>query len=162
MSLLSRIAIGLATGLGLGYSPFASGTVGSVWGVLIAWGIDRALNGQPRSALWQLAVAVVLALIAMPICDRAEKVFKKKDDGRIVADEYLTFPITMIGLPFTPWVVASAFVINRVLDIVKPWPARQLQSVKGGPGIVLDDVFAAAYACIVMHLGLMLKMRLGL
>lgn len=92
----SRRAIAfMATGFGLGYSPVASGTVGSLWGVVIVGGM--AAWGFP---LWlYLAACIGLSALAVPICDIAEGVFGGKDDGRIVADEFMTFPICMIGLP---------------------------------------------------------------
>lgn len=149
LPLNKRIAVFFATGFGLGYSPVMSGTVGSIPGVAIAWGLLYL------PWYWQAAIAVFLALLAMPICDGAESVFKKKDDGRIVADEYLTFPLCVIGLQGAlaeaPWFWAVCFVVNRVLDIVKPPPARGIQSVRGGPGIVLDDIVSSLYALAVNH-----------
>lgn len=143
---MNRVWVFLATGAGLGFSPVASGTVGSVWGVLLVWLM------QPLSAAAYAALCLGLTLIAVPICGGAEKVFGRKDDGRIVADEYLTFPICMIGLPFTPWLVAVSFLSNRFFDILKPPPARQLQALHGGIGIVIDDVLATFYSLAFNHL----------
>jgi phosphatidylglycerophosphatase A len=101
----------------------------------------------------QAAIAVALAAVAIPVCGAAEKSFGVKDDRRIVADEYLTFPICTIGLPClaAPWILAVAFVVNRAMDVLKPFPARQIQAVPGGPGIVLDDVFSSLYALAINH-----------
>ena len=137
-----RILVLLATGFGLGLSRFAPGTVGSIPGVLIVLAINTSL---PQWWL-QAAVAAVLAIIAIPICDAGEKHFGTKDPHPVVADEYLTFPLCMIGLPPEPWVLAVAFVVNRALDIVKPFPARQLQRLPGGLGITIDDVFSSLYS----------------
>ncbi len=145
----------LATGLGLGYSPFAPGTVGSIWGVLIVIGMASLELGLERYIL----MSVGLTLIAIPICGIAEQVFQKKDDGRIVADEYLTFPICMIGLPVSMeywWVLPLAFCTNRFFDILKLPPARQLERVPGGAGITLDDAAASLYSLAanwVVYLG---------
>lgn len=133
----------------MGLSPFAPGTVGSFWGVLIVLAVKYWL---PHIA-WEIAVAVVLCVVAVPVCDRAEKVFAKKDDRRIVADEYMTFPLCMIGLPALPWVLAMAFVTNRVCDIFKPPPAYQLQNLGGGMGVVMDDVAASLYSLMINHAG---------
>jgi len=129
----------------LGYSPIASGTVGTLLAFPMVWGMSLLLRA-PHGVLWQVAVAVALSLIAIPICNAAEKRYGGKDDGRIVADEYLTFPICMIGLPFSPYVLLVAFLSCRFFDIVKFPPARNLEKLPGGLGIVADDIFASLYS----------------
>lgn len=140
-----KMSLVIATGFGFGLSPFASGTVGALWGLPLAWWM--ALLGWH----WQLLIALALASLAVPFCGRAEKWFGRKDDGRIVADEYLTFPLAVLGLPLhqAPLMIVVAFVVSRITDIVKPWPARGLQDLEGGYGIVIDDVFASLYALAI-------------
>ena len=137
----------LATGCGFGYSPIASGTVGSLWGIPIVY----AMQFLP-GLTWQIIVAAVLSLVAIPICDAAEPYFNKKDPGFIVADEYLTFPICMLGLPFEPWVIVMCFCSCRFFDILKPPPARGLERLKGGLGITIDDIIASVYSLGANHL----------
>jgi phosphatidylglycerophosphatase A len=139
----------LATGFGLGLAPVASGTAGTLPGILILLALAPLWSG---SVLWQIVVAAVLCLLAVPICDVAERHFGKKDDGRIVADEYLTFPVCMIGLPLVPWMLAVAFITCRVFDVLKPPPARQFQALPGGLGIVADDVMSNLYCLALNHL----------
>lgn len=136
----------MATGFGLGYSPFAPGTVGSVWGVLIVLLVNSHFGW-----IGQSVIAAVLAVLAIPICEIAERHTGEKDPHCIVADEYMTFPICMIGLPLNWWILGVAFVSNRVFDIIKPPPARGLQELHGGFGIVIDDVFAALYSLAFNH-----------
>jgi phosphatidylglycerophosphatase A len=140
------ISIAVATGFGLGYSPVASGTVGTLLGIGLV-GLMQWIPGL----IFQSAAALVLTIVAIPFCHDAEAVFARKDDGRIVADEYLTFPICMLGLPFTPSIVVVAFLTNRFFDILKPPPARALQRIEGGLGIVVDDVVAALYSLAANH-----------
>jgi len=137
--------LAVATGFGLGLSPVASGTLGMFWGIPLVWGLTRL------DWAWQVLAALALASLAVPFCEYAENWFGRKDDGRIVADEYLTFPIAVLGLPLreAPLMLVVAFVVTRFFDIVKPWPARQLQALHGGYGIVVDDVAAALYALVV-------------
>jgi phosphatidylglycerophosphatase A len=137
-----KTALAVATGFGFGLSPFASGTMGALWGLPLAWVLTT------RDWHWQLVAAMVLASLAVPFCEYAEKWFGRKDDGRIVADEYLTFPIAVLGLPLhqAPLMLVVAFVVSRACDIIKPWPARGLQARHGGFGIVIDDVVASIYA----------------
>lgn len=145
---LKKVVVVLATGFGLGLCPVASGTAGTLPGLLIILALGPLWQGP---VLGQIAAAIALGLIAIPICDVAERHFGVKDDHRIVADEYLTFPLGMIGLPLVPWMLAVAFLTNRVFDVLKPPPARQLQALRGGTGIVIDDVIAALYSLVVNH-----------
>ncbi len=137
----------LATGFGCGLSPVASGTIGTLPGLLLMLVLQPIWQGT----LVPITIAATLTLLAIPVCDLAEKHFGKKDDGRIVADEFLTFPIGLLGLPLEPWLVAVAFCANRFFDVWKPFPARSLQQLPGGWGIVMDDVFAALYSCALNH-----------
>jgi phosphatidylglycerophosphatase A len=151
---MKKLAILLANGFGLGLSPVASGTVGTLLALPIVWFFCQ-LQEVSGGIFWQCGIALVLSLIAIPICSVAEKHYGTKDDGRIVADEYLTFPICMIGLPWNPWVLLIAFLSCRFFDIVKPAPANQLQRIHGGFGIVIDDVVASLYSLafnvVVVH-----------
>lgn len=145
---MKRLILLFANGFGTGLSPFASGTTGTLPGIAIAY-VIASLAWQ-----WQAAVCLAMTLLAIPICDAAEKLYGSKDDGRIVADEYFTFPICLIGLNWTGnlWILPMAFAVSRVLDIWKPFPAMQAQNLKGGLGIVTDDFVSTAYALGVNHL----------
>ena len=142
-----KVTLSLATGFGLGYMPIASGTFGTLPGLLIVAAMARL--SLPIASL----LAFLLPILAIPICGHAERTFGTKDDGRIVADEYLTFPLTVLGIPWLlhPWLLGVAFVVHRVLDIIKPAPARQAQALHGGVGIVIDDVISSLYALAVNH-----------
>ncbi|MBB3189661.1 phosphatidylglycerophosphatase A family protein [Halomonas cerina] len=145
----------LATGLGLGLSPLASGTVGSLPGLPLAgWLLGRARRVQ-------LAVVAALLVAAMPVCHQAATVLGFKDDGRIVLDEIVAFPLTVLGLSAArhPAILAGAFVVYRVFDITKPLPVAQAESLPGGVGIVLDDSMAAVMTWPVMAVGLALWRR---
>jgi phosphatidylglycerophosphatase A len=147
----TRVATWLACGFGLGYSPVASGTVGTLLGLPLAW-LMVSLPSSPWMIPLQLLFCGVLVALAIWCCHLAEAHYKVKDDGRIVADEYLIFPISMIGLPGLWWVYLMAFLTSRFFDILKPPPARQMERLGGGLGIVADDVMAACYALAANHL----------
>ncbi len=153
---MRKLAVLLATGFGLGYSPVASGTVGTLLAFPIVWLMFRFLGDH---LLGQLVFAALLAGLAVPICDAAEKTFGTKDDGRIVADEYLTFPICMLGLSWGWRLVLIAFLSCRFFDIVKPPPANRLQALHGGLGIVIDDVLASFYSLVANHVVIALLNR---
>jgi phosphatidylglycerophosphatase A len=152
MTLVSKLGVLLGTGLGTGFSPVASGTVGTLLGIPLVLLASVLLDPEYGASFPVLLYCLVLSLVAVPICQIAENHFQKKDDGRIVADEYLTFPICMIGIPLEPTWFLIAFLSNRFFDIVKVPPAYQVQRFKGGVGIVLDDVIAALYSLAFNHL----------
>lgn len=144
---MKAISVLIATGFGLGFSPVAPGTAGALLGIAVAWLL------LPLGLLGQIAVCALLCGVAIPVCTAAEEHFGRTDDRRIVADEYLTFPICLLGIPWVQhlWMLPVAFVVNRVMDIVKIPPARQAQSLYGGFGIVLDDVISSLYALAINH-----------
>lgn len=155
---MKKLVLAVSSAFGLGYSPFAPGTCGALLGIPLALALT-VLHGN----IWlQIFIAWTLTLLAIPICDAAEKIYGVKDDGRIVADEYMLLPICFIGhaplwsmiksggsTAMHAWLfVGIVFVISRIVDILKPTPARQIQIVKGGMGIVLDDLVASLYTWI--------------
>lgn len=151
-----RLILILATSFGLGLSPLAPGTVGIVPGVFIA------LAASPLNWMWQAALALALAAAAVPICGVAEKHFGNKDDRRIVADEYLTFPLSVVGINLLaePWLLPVAIVTHRLMDIVKIPPAWQAQKLRGGLGVALDDVVSSLYALALNHLARLVANRM--
>ena len=141
---IDKVCIFLATGCGLGLIvPFAPGTFGSIPGVALAFALASL------SPVWQTVAALALALAAVPICGRAEKILGVRDDGRIAADEWMLFPIAVIGLPILSlpwWEIALFFGVVRAIDIIRPPPAYALQRLPGGRGVVADDFAANIYA----------------
>jgi len=144
MSYLIKI---LATGFGVGYSPIAPGTAGT----LVAIPIYYFLSDIP-SPLYEITL-MGFFFLSVWISENAEAFFGKKDDPRIVIDEVMGFLITMLWLPKTILFIILGFFLFRFFDILKPFPIRQWERrLKGGWGVVLDDVMAAIYANIILHL----------
>lgn len=138
----------VSSGFGLGLSRFMPGTFGTLLGLPLALAVT-----QLPSLTLQIAGCIALTLLAVPVCAAAEKQLGRgKDPGCIVADEYCTLPIVYLGLPLTAWVLLSGFIFHRIFDITKPPPIRQLQRLKGGIGIVIDDFAAALFALAINHL----------
>lgn len=144
---MKKLVLFLATGCGIGlFVPFAPGTFGSLPGVALAWWMA---SWEPSV---QALVAVMLAAAAIPVCSIAERMLGVKDDGRITADEWMLYPIAVLGLPLQTlpvWALLVFFAVVRLVDIVKPPPARQLQAFHGGFGIVIDDFFANLYSLAI-------------
>jgi phosphatidylglycerophosphatase A len=138
--LTDRAVLLIATGLGLGFVPFAPGTIGSLAGLPLAWG----LNFLP---LWGQLVAAVLAfLIGIPICAAGARLLGMKDPGPVVFDEIAAFSVLFLLVPFGIAPGVAGFLLFRLFDVWKPWPVRRLERLPGGLGIMADDFAAALFA----------------
>ena len=130
----------LGSFLGLGLVPWAPGTFGTLGGVLLAWLLpdDPVLAGAAAAGF---VLGLVLAR-RMP----------GKDPGWFVLDEVAAYMLVPLGLGRDWTVLAGAFVLFRLFDILKPPPIRKLEFIPGGWGVMLDDLLAAAYAHAVLRL----------
>lgn len=145
---LDRLALLTATGLGSGYSPVAPGTAGSIVGVLLF----LPLAGLDWRA--QLGAIAAVTLAGTLAASRVAARLGKKDPGLVVVDEVAGQWVALLALPFTPLTAALGFLLFRVMDIVKPWPARDLERLPGGLGIVADDLAAGVYANLALRVAL--------
>ena len=146
---MKRLAILVATCCGAGYAPFAPGTAGAAVGLIPV----LLLSGRP---LGYAAATVILFFAGVAAGTAAEKAFGEKDPPRVVIDEAASVMITFAFLPLTAWALLAGFTLNRVMDIVKPFPADRLQGLRGGWGIMMDDLVAGIYANLALRLGLAL------
>ncbi len=150
MSLKLRLAFVFATGFGSGFSPVAPGTAGSAVGLLFVWAMSAL--GLPG----QIAAVVGVSILSMVTADIVARSVGLKDPGLIVADEVAGMMVTMIAIPFTLTSAGLGFILFRLMDVVKPPPARQFERFKGGVGIVADDLMAGVYAHLALRGILML------
>lgn len=133
----------LASVFGAGYAPVASGTVGSFVTVVAIWLLPLTLL--------RIAVAlVVVILVGIWAGSRVERVLGKKDPGVIVIDEVAGMLLSVILLPRTIPVLITAFLLFRLFDIWKPFPARESQALTGGVGVMVDDLIAGFYTLILV------------
>lgn len=146
-------ALALATAGGAGYAPVAPGTFGSAVGVLCF------LPLAPLGALVVLGVAGLLLGVGTWAADETERVYGKKDDGRIVIDEVVGQLITLAPLaalapavrPRDPLLLLAGFLLFRLFDIWKPGPARRAErGLPGGLGVMMDDVVAGLFSAVAM------------
>jgi phosphatidylglycerophosphatase A len=147
-TLSDRASEVVATAFGAGYFPFAPGTVGSLVGLALFWPLHLA----PPPV--QAAVTVIVYFVSVAASTRLARRLGRKDPGVVVVDEVVGMWISLLFLPFTPAVAAAGFLLFRALDVFKPWPARQFESLPGGWGIMTDDVMAGIYANLLLHAGL--------
>ncbi len=138
------VAVALATSLGVGYVPVAPGTFGSLAGLLLWW----ALPVGPGP---QLVAIVVLFVAGSWSAGVSERHFKSTDPGPVVVDEVMGMLITLWMIP-VGWVGAViGFLLFRVFDIIKPYPANRLEALHGGVGVMADDGMAAVYANLALR-----------
>jgi phosphatidylglycerophosphatase A len=143
--MLNRFISILATGFGVGYIPIAPGTLGT----LVAIPIYYFLSEIPFP-LYEITL-IGFFFLAVWVSEKAEAVFGKKDDRRIVIDEMMGFFVTMLWVPKTPLIILAGFILFRFFDILKPFPIRRFEKVRGGFGVVLDDVMAGVYSNIILQ-----------
>jgi phosphatidylglycerophosphatase A len=132
-----------ATVLGAGYAPIAPGTAGSAVALLILWLV-------PFSRLALVTFFVVVTLAGTWAAHVAEAMLEEKDPGAIVIDEVAGMTLSVLFLPLTLPVLLVGFVLFRVLDVVKPFPAGRAQALPGGVGVMVDDLIAGLYVLIVL------------
>ncbi len=144
------LVVVLATGAGSGYSPFAPGTAGSVVGLVLTYFVCApAWTRAP--GIFVIAFAAVFA-VSCWIAGRAEIIFAEHDSSKIVLDEVLGMIATMYLHPMTWEYLLAGFLLFRILDIIKPFPAALIdRRLAGGAGVMLDDLFAGIYANILMY-----------
>ena len=122
--------------------------MGSLVGLLLFWPLQWA----PPVA--QVAIVVIVFFASVAASTRLARTMGVEDPGVVVVDEVVGQWVTLLFLPFTPAVAIAGFFLFRALDVFKPWPARQFESLPGGWGIMSDDVMAGIYANLLLHAGL--------
>jgi phosphatidylglycerophosphatase A len=148
------LALSIAT-CGVGYLPVAPGTFGSLVAVGIFLLLARVVTG---SSLVAVVLVLILAFTVVGIwaATRTEQLSGKKDPGKVVVDEVAgqfiaLFPLTLFPRWSTLAVIVS-FILFRFFDIVKPYPANRLQELKGGAGVMFDDLVAGVYAAVIVSI----------
>jgi phosphatidylglycerophosphatase A len=142
---LRRLGVFVATCAHVGYAPIAPGTFGS----LLALVLYYLIRCQQSTAIELGAIAVIVA-IGLWSATEAEHHFGGIDPGPVVIDEVVGMLITLALHPVNIWGAIVDFLTFRVLDVVKPWPARRLELLPGGFGVVLDDVMAGVYGNMIV------------
>jgi phosphatidylglycerophosphatase A len=138
----------LAFGLGTGLAPKAPGTVGSLFGVAVAWWtLPLGFDGR-------LMVAIALIVSGIWICGESARRIGVHDHSGIVWDEIAGIYLVLLVSQTSMLAWALGFGLFRLFDIWKPWPIRDLDHrLHGGLGIMLDDLVAALYAVILLAFG---------
>ncbi len=138
----------LATFFYVGKAPKAPGTFGTLATVPLWFFLAYYFH-----VVWYMVIVFIILIAGIYICEAYENIMQKHDSKEIVIDEVVGYLITMTWLPLTWQSAVLGFILFRFFDILKPPPIRQLdQKVKGGVGVMIDDVAAGVIANIIMQL----------
>jgi phosphatidylglycerophosphatase A len=154
MSLWDRCRWLLITSGGLGCSPWAPGTIGTLGGVILAVGL-QALLPERHLLAWAVAAGVLFVFGCLQ-SEFVARIWPKEDPGQFVLDEVVGYLVTLLvyallrNQPVTPLAHAGAFFAFRAFDVLKVQPARWLEDLPGALGIMADDQMAGVYAGLAL------------
>ncbi len=150
-TMVDRLNAAVVSCFGLGYAPVASGTFGTLGGVALVLLLEKVVcPGQGwHFGLAAGVVAALILLLGIALGGWAERYYQMKDPKPFVIDEVVGYLVAVLrwkgGTPGVSELVLAFFAF-RLFDVVKPWPARRLEFLPKGFGIMLDDVVAGLYA----------------
>jgi phosphatidylglycerophosphatase A len=148
---MSSVAVFIATFGYVGYFPIAPGTAGSAAALglyaLVRW------SGSPAIELVTIVLVFAIGIWASTATERA---LNQKDPGPVVIDEVLGMLVTLAFMPLTWWGIFAGFLIFRVLDVIKPFPAGRMEHLPAGLGIMADDAMAGIYGHLLLRLAVMM------
>ena len=135
----------LGSGFYTGYIPFASGTFGSIAGLIIYYipGFENPFVIIPA--------IIIFSFYGIYVGSKFEKLYGK-DPAECTIDEIVGMWISLLFLPKEIWISVIVFLIWRIFDIIKPFPARRLEKLNGGLGIMIDDIISSFYVLLLVHL----------
>ncbi len=130
----------------IGYMPVAPGT----WGTAAAFIFVMFVPLSQTALLVLMAAGILIGTVA---ADTAERVIGEVDSGHIIIDECVGFLVSVMFIPHTYGYLAAAFLLFRIFDILKPFPIRWVEkAVKGGAGIIADDILAGVFTNVVLQI----------
>lgn len=142
-----KLHFNIATVFSLGYSPIAPGTVGSLAGLALC----LLLHGNN---ILYIITFFILFFAGVISAGKVEKETATEDPSFVVIDEFACIFLAFLFIPITLPTVIAGFIIYRVIDIIKVPPLGRLEDIKGGWGIMLDDLMAGIYTNLILQVGL--------
>mgnify|MGYP003468073172 CR=1 FL=1 len=140
----NRIVLLFATWFYIGNIKIAPGTFGTIGAIPLIYILKKT------SFEYYIIFLIIFIGFSIYISHKAEKIFNKKDAGNIVIDEVVGYLVTMIFINFQPMEIFLGLLVFRLFDILKPFPINKLQNIKGGIGVVIDDVVAGIFSSITL------------
>ena len=144
MTIRNFPSVVISTFFFIGYLPFVPGTFGSIAGLFLFYLIKNNI-------LLQLGVTVLVIVLGFLTSGAAERFYAKKDVRFIVIDEVGGMLLSLLFLPQDLRFVIAAFLLFRLLDTFKPYPAYSLQRIKGSAGVMMDDIVAGLYTNLILQ-----------
>jgi phosphatidylglycerophosphatase A len=135
----------IGSGFYTGYIPFASGTFGSIAGLIIYY-----IPGFEEPVI--IIPAIVLFTVYGIFVGSKFEIIYGKDPSECTVDEVVGMWISLFLLPKVWWISLIVFLLWRISDIIKPFPARKLEKIEGGLGIMIDDIISSLYVLLIVHL----------
>ena len=154
--LFGKVALALSSWFGAGLMPKAPGTFGTLGALPLAVVMDRV------GVFYSAPFLLILIFTALRTAGLSEKLLGRDDPPEVVIDEVAGYATALLFLPFSFAAFIISFFFFRAFDILKPPPVKLVESIGGGTGIVLDDIVAGLYACLLTHGVLWLYGRLNL
>jgi len=141
-----KISLTLSTWFGTGLLPVAPGTFGTLGAVPLVF-VLACLGTVPG-----VFIIVMVVAVAIWASDRSRELLGNGDPSEVVIDEVAGFLLTMFLLPLSWLTLGLGFILFRIFDIFKPYPIKQAEKLRGGLGIVMDDLVAGIYAHLCVRL----------
>ena len=134
----------------IGFIPIAPGTFGTFAAVAVYILLNPSLYLHALILLILIPIGIISSHIA-------ERVLDEKDSGHIIIDEFCGYFFSVLFVPFSFGYALAAFFLFRVFDILKPFPIRKIEKLKGGLGIMADDLMAALYTNIILQIWIFIR-----
>ena len=138
----------------LGHSPFMPGTMGSLGGLIVYFLV------RDNEILYGFSI-LFLFVLGIIFSGEAEKIYKRKDAKMIVIDEACGMLLALFFVPMNLFAVILGFFLFRILDILKPPPARRMEKLTGSLGVMFDDIVAAIYTNLALQIIFRFFMRIN-
>jgi len=142
---IQRLSEQISTVFGIGYTVYAPGTIGSLFGLLLYMFI------KDLPVAWYVAFIVALFIIGVLVSDVMEDIYGIKDPSFVVIDEVVGMLIAMIAIPYSPLIAILGFLLFRIIDITKIPPLNWLEKLHGGFGIMIDDAVGGLIVNIILQ-----------
>lgn len=140
----------IASGLGVGYTPLIPGTVATLEGILLFFLMERMEISFPIRLLF----LGLLFILGVRISTIIEQSCGEKDPHLIIIDEIVGTLVVLYFVPISITTLIATFILFRLFDMLKPFPAQTLQEIKGGIGVMMDDVVAGLYTLLILKVAL--------